>query len=296
MLLDMNILTFDTEEWYIEREFKGGRKEKYKQYDEVLEWILSTLQTYDLKATFFCVGKLADYFPEVVKKISDCGHEIGCHSNEHKWVTKMTMQEFSCDTERAVKSLEDRVGRKVRSYRAPAFSIGQDNLWAFDILVENGIEYDCSVFPLNRDFGGFPQFTSSVPSLLKRDKYVLKEFPICPGQMFGKAVSFSGGGYFRIMPLCVQRYMMKHMDYAMFYFHIHDLIKQKSGFMSSKEYEEYFKEPGTLKNRLSRYIKSNVGKGNSIIKLNKLIEIKNFISVEQAGASIDWQCQPIVNL
>ena len=51
----MKILTFDTEEWYIEKHFKGGRKEKYLQYDELLDWILNTLEKNNTKATFFCV-------------------------------------------------------------------------------------------------------------------------------------------------------------------------------------------------------------------------------------------------
>ena len=90
----MKILTFDTEEWYIEKHFKGGRKEKYRQYDELLDWILNTLEKNNTKATFFCVGQLAVEFPDVLKKIANAGHEIGSHSNKHLWVNKMTRQEF----------------------------------------------------------------------------------------------------------------------------------------------------------------------------------------------------------
>ena len=43
----MKILTFDTEEWYIEKHFKGGRKEKYRQYDKLrvsgFSWLVSFL-------------------------------------------------------------------------------------------------------------------------------------------------------------------------------------------------------------------------------------------------------------
>lgn len=292
----MNILTFDIEEWYIEKAFKSGRTEKYRQYNEVLEWILSTLEKYNLKATFFCVGELAVCFPDVVKKISDNGHEIGCHSNVHQWVTKMGRSEFGDDTRKAIRSLEDLVGKKVKSYRAPAFSIGKDNTWAFEVLVQNGIEYDCSVFPANRDFGGFPQFDSPVPSLIKCGNQTLMEFPICLGEFMGLSVPFSGGGYFRSIPSCVQNKMLHKMDYAMFYFHINDLIEQKSKFMSKQEFEEYFKESGSLKNRLVRYIKSNIGKGNTIEKLEKLMAGNKFMNVEQAATTINWETCPIVNL
>lgn len=292
----MNILSFDTEEWYIEKAFNGGRVDKYKQYDEILDWILVTLDKYNLKATFFCVGELAIQFPEVIKRICERGHEIGSHSNRHFWVTKMTREEFVEDTRRAVQSLENLTGKKVKSYRAPAFSIGKGNDWAFEVLVENGIEYDCSVFPTSRDFGGFPQFTSSIPSLIKKGNYMLKEFPVCPATLLGRAMPFSGGGYFRLVPLLLQKEFIKCMDYVMFYFHINDLVEQKSRFMTKTEFEEYFKESGTLKNRVTRYVKANIGKGGALKKIDVLLENNLFYNVEQAAELIDWNKQPLIKL
>lgn len=292
----MNIISFDTEEWYIEKHFKGSRKDKYRQYDEILEWILTTLEEKQLKATFFCVGQLAVEFPEVVKKIAALGHEIGSHSNRHLWVTKMTREEFAEDTRIAVSELENLTGKKVKSFRAPAFSIGKDNDWAFEVLVENGIEYDCSVFPANRDFGGFPQFKTSVPSLVKKEDYEIKEFPICPAVFMNRKVTFSGGGYFRLVPLVLQKHFIERMDYVMFYFHINDLIEESSKFMSKAEYEEYFKEPGTFKNRFSRYVKSNIGKGSAKTKLKALLNQYEFVNVDKAAAIIDWEKQPQIKL
>lgn len=292
----MNILSFDTEEWYIEKTFKGGRVDKYRQYDEILDWILTTLDKYTLKGTFFCVGELAIQFPEVIKRISERGHEIGSHSNCHSWITKMTREEFAEDTRKAIQSLENLTGKKVKSFRAPAFSIGQENDWAFEVLAENGIEYDCSVFPTNRDFGGFPQFTSSIPALIEKGNYVIKEFPICPATVMGKSIPFSGGGYFRLVPLLLQRGFIKRMDYVMFYFHINDLVEQNSKFMTKMEFEEYFKEPGTLRNRLSRYVKANIGKGGALKKLDTLLGNNLFYNVEQAAELIDWNKQPLIKL
>lgn len=121
----MKILSFDIEEWYIEKHFKGGRKDKYRQYDELLDWILNTLDKSNSQATFFCVGQLAVEFPEVLKRISDNGHEVGSHSNRHLWISKMTRQEFTEDTRIAVQEIENLIGKKVKSFRAPAFSIGK---------------------------------------------------------------------------------------------------------------------------------------------------------------------------
>lgn len=291
-----NILTFDTEEWYIEKTFKGGRFRKYQQYDHILDWILQTLADHDLKATFFCVGELAIQFPEVIKRIATQGHEIGSHSNRHLWVTKMDRKAFHEDTKQAIYSLENLTGKKVRSFRAPAFSIGQANSWAFDVLCENGIEYDCSVFPASRDFGGFSQFKSSVPSIIKTESHILKEFPISPAHLVGKSFPFSGGGYFRLVPLSIQKSWINRMDYVMFYFHINDLIEEKTAFMSRQEYESYFKEPGTFKNRVSRYLKANIGKGSSVKKLDYLLSKYTFLNVEEAAQNINWDHQPCITI
>lgn len=292
----MNILSFDTEEWFIQKHFGRNSSEKYRQYDEILDWILASLDEKELKATFFCVGQLAVEFPEVIRRIAAAGHEIGSHSNKHLWVTKMYREEFAEDTRIAVHELENLIGKKVKSFRAPAFSIGKDNDWAFEVLAENGIEYDCSVFPTSRDFGGFPQFKYSVPSVVTKNGINIKEFPICPASIFGKKMAFSGGGYFRMMPLPLQKHFINNMDYVMFYFHINDLIEDASKFMSKKEYEEYFKETGSLKNRLTRYVKANLGKGKAKSKLNILLDKYDFVNVQKASEIIHWNQQPIIKL
>lgn len=270
--------------------------EKYRQYDEMLEWILESLEEKNLKATFFCVGQLATEFPEVVRRIDDAGHEIGSHSNRHLWVNKMSREDFAEDTRVAVSELENLTGKKVKSFRAPAFSIGQSNDWAFEVLAENGIENDASVFPASRDFGGFPQFKSSVPSIIRKNGIELKEFPICPASILGKNLPYSGGGYFRMIPLWLQKHFVNDMEYVMFYFHINDLLEEKGKFMSKEEFEEYFKEPGTLKNRLVRYFKANIGKGSATKKLACLMKEYDFVNVEQAASVIDWSNQPIIEL
>lgn len=292
----MNILTFDIEEWFIEKHFHGGRKEKFHQYDEILDWILQSLQDKNIKATFFCVGQLAVEFPEVVKRIASAGHEIGSHSNKHFWINKMSRKEFAEDTRIAVQELENLVGKKVKSFRAPAFSIGRDNDWAFEVLAENGIENDASIFPLSRDFGGFPQFKSNTPSVIIKSGFEIKEFPICLASIMNRKLAFSGGGYFRLIPFVLQKSFINKMDYVMFYFHINDLIDEVGKFMSKSEYESYFKENGSLKNRTLRYIKSNIGKGTSKKKLNLLFDKYDFLNLEDAANVIDWNKQPKINL
>lgn len=89
----MNILTFDIEEWYIEKSYHGGRKEKYAEFDRILAQILDLLDKKNTKATFFCVGEMGVDFPEVIKRIANRGHEIACHSNRHFWLNKLSRDE-----------------------------------------------------------------------------------------------------------------------------------------------------------------------------------------------------------
>ena len=98
----MNILTFDIEEWYLEKVNHGGRENLYNLYDETFCVLLDELDKQNIKATFFCVGKLAKDFPNVVQEISNRGHEVGCHSNIHTWVNKMTEDELRQDSIEAI--------------------------------------------------------------------------------------------------------------------------------------------------------------------------------------------------
>lgn len=285
----MNILSFDIEEWYLEKILHGGREAIYAEYDHYLDKILEALDKRGFKATFFCVGGMATDFPHVVKKIEARGHEIGCHSFKHTWLNKMTEKEAQEDTKTAVDALEQCIGKKVQSYRAPAFSIGNTNKWAFGVLASCGIKRDASIYPAERDFGGFSQYKEKEPALVFSDKAIIKEFPICITSLLGHEVAYSGGGFFRFFPLSYIRKEMAKREYNMTYFHIGDLVPESSKVKSKKEYEEYYKEPGTLKNRYVRYLKSNLGKKGAFDKLIKLVESEEFVSLEQADKMINWE-------
>lgn len=295
---DLNILSFDIEEWYIEKVFKAGDPQKYRAFEDMLHRILDILTYNEIKATFFCLGGLAIEFPHIVKLISSKGHEIGCHSHSHRWINKMTPDEFLKDTQQAMAALEDCIGKKIKSFRAPAFSIGESNKWALEILADCGIENDSSIFPGLRDFGGFPSFQKSndEPCEIIINQKRINEFPIGLTKIpvVNKKIAYSGGGYFRLLPLSFVKETMKKSRYTMCYFHIADLLDFKSNLLSKEEYERYFKERGTLKNRLVRYLKSNLGRKRAFNGLGELIRDFNFISVEEAAREISNL--PIVRL
>lgn len=292
----MNILTFDIEEWALAKAGGYGTPERYAEYDGYLNKILDALDERGLKGTFFCTGMMGTDFPDVVKLIHSRGHEVGCHSYRHTWLNKMTEEEVIEDTETSIDALEQCIGRKVRSYRAPAFSIGKENKWAFEILSRNGITRDASIFPAERDFGGFTQFGQKRPSVVYCGQSLFKEFPICTTMVLGHEMAYSGGGYFRFFPLSIVKKEMAKVDYTMFYFHIGDLIPERGGVGSKEAFEAYYKIPGTLKNRFIRYFKSNFGKKKAFGKMMELISTKEFVNLEQADTIINWEDAPSVVL
>ena len=290
---EMNILTFDIEEWALDKVGGYGTTERYAVYDAYLNRILDLLDEHSVKATFFCTGLMAVHFPQVVKLIQSRGHEIGCHSNIHTWLNKMSEEECRQDTYRAVDSLRQCVGEKVVSYRAPAFSIGESNKWAFEVLAENGIQNDASVFPASRDFGGFPNFGYNEPVTLQLKEANIREFPIPVCSLFGHKVAFSGGGYLRLFPLMFIKRELKLAHYGMIYLHIADMMEEKEPLMSRNEYEDYFMEKGSLFARMKRYLKANVGRTKTIQKMDNILEIGGFVTIEQASLIIDWENQSV---
>ena len=292
----MNILTFDTEEWYIEKAFNGGRSERYQTFDRYMKSILDLLDEQKLKATFFCVGGLAKEFPEVVRSIADKGHEIGCHSNIHNFLYAMDRETLKADTEAAVKSLEDVTGKKVISYRAPAFSIGEKNKWAFEVLAECGIERDASIYPAVRDFGGFAGFPADKPCIVKVGDATLKEFPVSLTTLAGRQMAYSGGGYFRFFPLGFIKRTMRKSDYAMTYFHISDLENHPYKLLERDVYESYYKQSGTLKNRFVKMVKKSLGSRGAFDKMCDLLRSFDYMNLEEADKKINWEIMRVVEL
>ncbi|MDP3443870.1 MAG: polysaccharide deacetylase family protein, partial [Ignavibacteria bacterium] len=159
----MNILTFDIEEWFHLLDNESTKTiHEWKNYEvrihENMERIFAILEKTNSKATFFCLGWIAETYPEVIKEIVARGYEIGTHTSMHQLIYEQTPKEFSIDLEHSVKTLEDLTGQKVKYFRAPGFSITENEKWAFEILVEQGIEVDSSIFPAARAHGGFPSY------------------------------------------------------------------------------------------------------------------------------------------
>jgi len=110
-----------------------------------------------VRATFFCLGWIAERYPNLIKEIHRQGHEIASHGYDHQVVYKMTPSQFREDIRKSKKILEHIVGEEVIGYRAPSYSITKRSLWSFEILAAEGYRYDSSIFAIHHDFYGFPE-------------------------------------------------------------------------------------------------------------------------------------------
>jgi polysaccharide deacetylase family protein (PEP-CTERM system associated) len=283
----MRILTFDIEDWYHildNPQTKGAEQwcSFESRLERNMEIIFNILKTNNQKATFFVVGWIAEKHPNIIKRISDNGFEIGSHTYYHQLVYEQSPTEFNLDLQKSINILEDITSKKVKSFRAPGFSITSDTLWAFEALIQNKIEFDCSVFPSRRAHGGFSDFGSNKPSIIQYKGMSIKEFPINPqGLIFGKEIIYSGGGYFRLLPYGIIKKFTKKSNYVMTYFHPRDFDSDQP------------MAPGLS---LTRKFKSYYGLASTEKKLNKWLSEFSFIDLNTANNQITWENQQIIHL
>lgn len=283
----MKILSFDIEDWWVYKRYGiGEERDWHPRLDRYLGRILDLLDERNVKATFFVLGKVAQDNPDVVKKISKRGHHIGCHSFSHQFLGKASPKEVANDTKNAIDAIEACVGYKVNAYRAPAFSITEKNKWVLEILAENGIKYDCSIFPASRSFGGFPSYKTKRPVVIEIGGQRIKEFPMCPVNIMGHEIVYSGGGYFRLFPYWKIKSLAEEAPYVMTYFHVKDFDKEQK-----RHYRSFEGESAWL-----RYIKSYMGVNKCFSKFCRFVMDFDFVSVEKADELIDWEKQSTIKL
>jgi polysaccharide deacetylase family protein (PEP-CTERM system associated) len=202
----LNALTIDLEDYYQVANFEHfipieswGNMES--RIERNCDKILSILDEFNVKATFFVLGWIAERHPILVRKIFNEGHEIASHGFNHKMIHKQTDRSFYNDIRKAQIILEDITGHHVKGYRAPTFSINNSTLWALDILHENGYLYDSSIFPINHDRYGIPE-ADRFPHIIKlKAANTIKEFPPSTLRVFGYNIPIGGGGYLRLFPI-----------------------------------------------------------------------------------------------
>ena len=220
-----NALTIDVEDWFQVSAFAPYiRREDWEacqcRVEANVQRILAMLAERDIRATFFTLGWIAERYPQVVRDIVAAGHELASHGYGHERASDLDAKQFGADVDRAKKLLEDLAGAEVRGYRAPSFSISVGNLWAFEALARAGYQYSSSVYPIHHDHYGMPDS----PRFAYRVSSGLLEVPVTTVRLLNRNLPSSGGGYFRLLPYALSRWLIGRVNAAdrepaVFYFH-----------------------------------------------------------------------------
>jgi polysaccharide deacetylase family protein (PEP-CTERM system associated) len=175
-----------------------------------MEKILKLLADTNNKATFFWLGWMAERMPETVKKCHAEGHEIASHGYAHILAFKSKKNVFKEDIKKAKNILEDIIGEPIRGFRAPGFSITENEKWAFDVIKEVGYEYDSSIFPAKHGHGGIAN-SKICPHIIRTNFGELAEVPLSVIDIFGKRINLFGGGYLRLATKYIIKFGIKKL-------------------------------------------------------------------------------------
>jgi polysaccharide deacetylase family protein (PEP-CTERM system associated) len=225
-----NILTIDVEDWY-HVNYKTMNRSTTDTgvstvYDNTMD-ILDILDQTSSKATFFVLGCVARAHPRLIQAIDRGGHELACHGDVHELVYEQSPEEFRRDLRRAVDSITAHTGKGIIGFRAPSWSITERNLWALDIIAEEGFLYDSSVFPLKNYMYGIRNFPVRTCWITTSGGRRLIEVPATAAAFGRIKVPCGGGIYLRLLPLWAQKRLMASAHAQgrpfMLYFHPSDI-------------------------------------------------------------------------
>lgn len=249
-----NAMTIDVEDYfqvsafapYIARSEWDGRECRVERN---VDRILALLAEHKAQATFFTLGWVAQRYPQLVRRIIEGGHELASHGYGHERASDLSPQDFRADVSRAKQLLEDIGGQPVLGYRAPSFSIAEANLWAFDVLQETGHRYSSSVYPIRHDHYGMPDS----PRFAYPVREGLLEVPVTTLRLRGRNLPSSGGGYFRLLPYALSRWMIAQVNRveqqsAVFYFHPWEIDAEQpriAGINTRTRFRHYVNIPRT---------------------------------------------------
>jgi polysaccharide deacetylase family protein (PEP-CTERM system associated) len=225
----LNALSIDVEDYYQVSAFESVvRFEEWGRRESRVEWnthrVLDLLDEYNVKATFFVLGWVAERNSTLVRIISKRGHEVASHGYAHQLIYTQTPEQFREETRRSKKIVEDIIGQAIIGYRAASYSITARSLWALDILAEEGFQYDSSIFPIRHDRYGIPGHERFVHTINGNGHLVIAEVPLSTLRIAGVNLPVAGGGYLRLLPYAATHFAMLYLNRlegqpAVVYFH-----------------------------------------------------------------------------
>jgi polysaccharide deacetylase family protein (PEP-CTERM system associated) len=214
--VNLNALSVDLEEYFQVSNFEQiiDRKSWPALPSRVAASTHQLLDSFDAtgsRATFFVLGWVAERAPELVREIAERGHEIACHGYGHQLVYDIGPERFREDIQRARKVIEDATGITPHGYRAPSYSITERSLWALDILVEEGFDYDSSIFPIKHHRYGIPDFPRLPVRIQLEGGRSIREFPMTTLPAGRTKLPLAGGAYLRFFPPALFRWGFRRL-------------------------------------------------------------------------------------
>ena len=227
-MLIQNALTVDVEDYFqvsafaenIDQKDWGNHPQRVVKNTHKL---LDMFDEYQLKATFFTLGWVAERQKNLVLEIAKRGHEVACHGYSHQLIYNQSAEVFQEETVRAKNILEDIIQQPVRGYRAASYSITEKSQWALDILAESGFIYDSSIFPVRHDRYGMPDTPEHPYRLETPAGHSIIEFPLSTAKIINYRLPVAGGGYFRLYPYWLSKMGLNQINRQQkpFIFYLH---------------------------------------------------------------------------
>jgi polysaccharide deacetylase family protein (PEP-CTERM system associated) len=225
-----NAISVDVEDWFQVGAFETViHRKDWGNYEHRVEAntdaVLALFADAGVKATFFTLGWVAERYPALIRRMVEQGHEVASHGCDHKRVFQMTAAEFLADIKASKTVLEQAAGEAVKGYRAPNFSIDTRTPWAHEALVEAGYQYSSSVAPIKHDHYGWPEAPRFAFRPVAGSELI--ELPVSTVQVAGRNFAAGGGGFFRLLPYALSRWMVERVNAedrpSIFYFHPWDM-------------------------------------------------------------------------
>jgi len=230
-----NILGIDFEDWFHPELIQKyiSKKDNQPKVVEGIDKILDLLRKKDTKATFFVVGELLEFKPELLDLILDNEHEIAFHTMKH---TRIDTPNFKEKFQEEIKQFHKLTNGKSKGFRAPSFSLNTNSSWLIDVLEENNYVYDSSVVPAKTSLYGIPnagkkpyKISSKFLEGNSNDGKII-EFPMMVTKFLGKKIPAAGGFYLRTLPSriiknTIKSYEEKNMP-GVFYIHSWELTPE----------------------------------------------------------------------
>lgn len=261
-----HILTVALEDYYhvgaFNRLIQRGQWYRFeRRIEQATMRTLDLLDEFQAQATFFVLGWVADTMPELVRAVANRGHEIASKGYYHRNIRQLTPSEFRDDLTRSREALEHAGGHRVLGYRVANDWFQPSDLWALDVLAEEGYEYDSSIGPILRSYASEPW--RRYAHLHRYGDHTLWELPISTADVFGFLVPIAGGNYFRQLPhswvrRAVANWTRTYTAPYVMYFHTWELDPdqpkiQAPWFSRVRQYRNLDRMPQFLRYYLKRY-------------------------------------------